>query len=152
MLEANTKAWLCCYRRIVDKDYLFTFLARAYPDDEADTTLSRMQLHRPYISDVYPNHPLGRDPNDTTPRRIPKLLPETCLDKDQYPWNVICSGSDRQLAIIIRNSLYAQYRVGAYKERLPSPASQRNQAAYEAHLLEYNMSTVTNNALQTSYP
>ena len=145
MLDPYTKATLYAYQNVANNNYYFTFQAKGYPEEEEFGHLGFIQ---PYFAEINPNRPLGRPLNHTEDPKtllpIPKLLPANCLDRSQYPWNIICQGADGWKSDSIRNSLYQEFNVSAYKSQsinqdrlLPAP---------------FEMSTVTENALQTSYP
>ena len=145
-LDPLTKAMLYAYHNIANNKYYFTFQGKGYPEEEEYGHLGFIE---PYFTEVNPKRPLGRplnhteDPNTLLP--IPKLLPANCLDRKQYPWNILCQGADGWDWDSTRHSLYQDFNVSAYKSKQPSNQDRPSAAPFE-------MSTVTENALQTSYP
>lgn len=146
----HMKASLYAYHRIMDNDYYFTFEAKAYPEEEE---FGHLGFIKPYFAEVNPQRPLGRPldhtENPATRLPIPRLLKANCLDVDQYPWNILCSGSDG-LSLDWDSQRYAfhlELNVAAYKAQ---PASLT--IGQERSVLLRAMSTVTGTALQTSYP
>ena len=144
-MDLITQANLYAYHNMNNNKYYFTFEAKGYPEEEE---FGHLGFIKPYFAEVNPDRPLGRplnhneDPRHLLP--IPKLLPANCLDRSQYPWNILCQGPDGWESDLIRHSLYLDFNVSAYKYKPvgqdpPSPA-------------QSEMSTVTGNALQTSYP
>ena len=141
------------YSLIKNNDYFFTFESRAYPEEEEFGHLGFIQ---PYFTEVNPNCPLGRpedhneDPRTLLP--IPKLLGANSLDEDQYPWNILCSGVS-SVALkweCKRCSLYQELNAEAYKYQRSTIAPRAPEHSPPPRQSE--MSTVTGNALQTSYP
>ena len=130
------------YHNIHNNNYYFTFESKGYPEEEE---FGHLGFIVPYFPGVNPNRPLGRpqdhteDPGTLLP--IPKLLPANSLDGSQYPWNILCEGPDALQWDLKRYSLYQEFNVSAYnyKPIFQNPPSSK-------------MSTVTETALQTSYP
>lgn len=146
-MDPYTRASKDAYISIRNNKFYFTFEAKGYPQEEEFGHLGFIQ---PYFAELNPDRPLGRPLNHTevpsSLLRIPKLLPANCLDKDQYPWNILCSGPEGWEWDLQRHSLYQEFNVDAYKyqtQRSPNKNPSDTQSA---------MSTVTGNALQTSYP
>lgn len=147
-VDSSTQAAKYAYYNIVNNKYHFTFEARAFPEEEE---FGHLGFIKPYFTELNPARPLGRplnhtnDPANLLP--IPRLLPADCLDEDQYPWNILCSGLDSWDWDYQRHSLYEELNVAAYKtQRTSIPAYQDPSATQSA------MSTVTGTSLQTSYP
>lgn len=147
-MDPHTQAAKYAYYNIINNKYYFTFEARGYPEEEQ---FGHLGFVKPYFTEFNPARPLGRPLNHTedpaTLLPIPKLLPANCLDEDQYPWNILCSGPHSCDWDYQRHSLYEELNVGAYKtQRTSIPVHQDPSATQSA------MSTVTGTALQTSYP
>ena len=132
------------YHCLVKNKFIFSFQARSYPEEEE---FSLLRIIEPYCAEYNPDCPLGKPQNHSenpaTLLPIPTLLSLTCLDKDQYPWNVLCSGPDALEWYCTRHSLYKQHSVAALKSQRPSPPH---------FLSQVTMSTITSNAQQSSYP
>ena len=147
-MSVFSQAILDAYQRCESNDYYFTFEARAYPEEEEFGHLGFIQ---PYFTEVSPNQPLGRpmdhDENQATLLPIPKLLDSNCLDDDEYPWNIIISGSSSLFWARRRFRLYQELNVDAYKAKPISGTDGQQRAA-----LLNEMSTVTATAQQSSYP
>ena len=147
-MSVRTKAMLDALKRFKSNEYYFTFEGNGYPDEEE---YGHLGLFQPYFAEVNPKQPLGRpldhDGNQASLLPIPKLLNSNCLDENQYPWNIICSGSDSLSWICKRFKLYQELNVDAYKAKPPSGTDGQQRAA-----LLKEMSTVTGTAQQTSYP
>ena len=147
-MNSYNRASTHAYHNIINNKFYFTFEGRGYPEEEEFGHLGFIQ---PYFTEVNPDRPLGRalehneDPANLLP--IPKLLPADCLDRDQYPWNILCSGLDPWGWDLQRFSLYQEFNVAAYKSQRSSPIVYEDPSDTECA-----MSTVTGNALQTSYP
>ena len=147
-MDAITQAGKYAFYNIVNNKYYFTFEARAYPEVEEFGHLGFM---KPYFTELNPNRPLGRPlshSNDqATLLPIPRLLPADCLDEDQYPWNILCSGLDSLDWHRQRYSLYQELNVVAYKTQRSSTLVNQHPPATQD-----GMSTVAGTTLQTSYP
>lgn len=137
-----------------NKNYFFMFEARAFPEREE---FGHLGFIEPYFPEVDPGLPLGRplghseDPATLLP--IPKLLSQNCLDDDQYPWNILCSRSrpDGWKWDWKRHQLSKELNVDAYKAERKK--QQSSTCPYEyLPASQSTMSTVTETALQTSYP
>ena len=144
-LDPTTRAAQYLYHCISKNKYFFTFEARGYPDEEE---FGHLGLFQPYFAELNPDCPLGRakdhceDPATLLP--IPKLLQANCLDRDQYPWSILCFGSDGWEWDWQREKLYKEFNVDAYKaKRAPLTYPTVTQSA---------MSTITPLAQQSSYP
>ena len=147
MMDIYTRACLYAYQCIANNKYYFTFEARSHPEEEE---FGHLGFIVPYFSEVNPSRPLGRPLNhDEDPRkllRIPTLLPDNCLDEDQYPWNILLAGPDSVEWHLVRYTLYEQFNVAAYKNRRSEEPVEQKPSTQIA------MSTVAGTALQTSYP
>lgn len=142
-VAVHYKAMMYLYRCLVHNLYYSTFESRAYPEEEECGHLGFIE---PHFTEVNPKQPLGRQLSHTDPIAIPKLLPANCLDEDQYPWYILCSGPEGWQGDSWRHKLYEQFNVAAYK-------AQRSTTVYQDRAaLRSEMSTVTGTALQTSYP
>ena len=143
-----SQAELEAFKRCESNDYYFTFESRGYPEEEE---FGHLGLFQPYFAEVNPKQPLGRpldhDENQATLLPIPKLLSSDCLDEDQYPWNIIFSGSNSLHWVCRRFKLYEELNVDAYKAKPLSGTDGQQRAA-----LLNEMSTVTATAQQSSYP
>ena len=138
-------------QNLKNNSYFFTFEARAFPEIEE---FGHLGFIKPYFPGVDPEFPLGRpqshseDPATLLP--IPKLLPQNCLEKDQYPWNILCSGPNGCKWDWKRHDHHQVLNVGAYQ------AEHKKQPPTDPYHLppssQSAMSTVTETALQTSYP
>ena len=144
-LDPMTQAAKYLYNCVTKNKYFFTFEGRGSPGEEEFGHLGFIQ---PYFAEFNPQCPLGRpldhseDPKTLLP--IAKLLPANCLDKDQYPWSVLCSGSDGLAWDLQRHLLFQTLNVAAYK-------AQRS-TLIDSTILQSAMSTVTTLAQQSSYP
>ena len=145
ILDPTTQAVRYLYNCITKNKYFFTFEGRGSPDEEEFGHLGFIQ---PYFAEFNPQCPLGRpldhseDPKTLLP--TPKLLSANCLDKDQYPWSVLCSGSDGLEWDCQRHLLYQTLNVAAYKEQ--------RSTLVDPTVSQSAMSTVTTLAQQSSYP
>ena len=145
-LDPVTCASKYLYDCITKNKYYFTFQARGSPAKEED---SPFKFGKPYFTEFNPACPLGRpldhgeDPKYLLP--IPQLLRANCLDKDQYPWNVLRSDfNDGWEWNRLRHVLYTQLNVAAYK-------AQRSTLIHPTDP-QSAMSTITARAQQSSYP
>lgn len=142
------KASMYAYHIIANNKHFFTFESRGYPEEEE---FGHLGLIEPYFTEVNPERPLGRpmnhnqDPATLLP--IPRLLSANSLDKDQYPWDVLCSGNDSWDWDLQRHSIFEEFNIAAYKAQRSSTLLYKDPSA-----TQYIMSTVTGTALQTSYP
>ncbi len=154
-LDPYTQACKDADINITNNNYYFTFEGKAFPEEEE---FGHLGFIEPYFAEMNPKRPLGRpeeaesDPLALLP--IPKLLPKNCLDEDQYPWNVLSSGPDSLKWDLKRYRLYQDFNVAAYKSQRSSNKSQRFPVIVhqDPSATQCAMSTVTRNALQTSYP
>lgn len=144
-LDAETQAVKYLYNCLSKNKYFFTFEARAWPPEEQ---LGHLGFVKPYFAEFNPACPLGRPLNHTEDPRtllpIPVLLRANCLDKDQYPWNILCSGSDGWQWDWQRQKLYEELNVAAYKAE--------RYTLIDPTVPQSAMSTVTALAQQSSYP
>ena len=152
-MDVETEADLCAKDNIENNIYYFTFESKDHPEEEEFGLLGLGVM--PYLPDVNPERPLGRPLNHSEDQAtlllIPKLLPPNCLDKDQYPWNILCSGPEGWKWDWKRHQLYLDLNVGAYKAK--SKIQQSSITPYQHPPASQSaMSTVTETALQTSYP
>ena len=140
-LDPETVAAKFLHNCITKNKYFFTFEGRSSPEEEE----FRVQ---PYFAEFNPACPLGRPMSHTqNPRTllpIPRLFHANCLDKDQYPWNVLCSGSDGWQWDLQRRALYEELNVAAYKAERSTLIDPTNPQSA--------MSTITALAQQSSYP
>ena len=145
ILDPVTQAAKYLYDCVTKNKYYFTFKARGSSLEEE---FSHFRFPQPYFAEFNPACPLGRplshneDPNRLLP--IPILLRANCLDRDQYPWNVLRFGSDGWEWNRLRHVLYTQLNVAAYKAQqstLIHPTDPQSA-----------MSTITARAQQSSYP
>ena len=150
-LDPYTQACKDAYTNITNNKYYFTFEAKGYPEEEE---FGHLGFIKPYFTELNPKRPLGRPESDSSITPIPKLLRANCLDEDQYPWNVLCSRPGSSYWHLKRYSLYQDFNVAAYKSRRSLNKSQRFPVIVyqDPSPTECAMSTVTRNALQTSYP
>ena len=144
-LDPMTQAVKYLYNCITKNKFFFTFEGRGSPAEEEFGHLGFIQ---PYFAEFNPECPLGRpldhneDPKSLLP--IPQLFRANCLDRDQYPWNVLCVGSDGWQWDWQRHALYEELNVAAYK-------AQRS-TLIEPTGPQSAMSTITALAQQSSYP
>ena len=140
-LDPMTKVLLYLHNCINNK-YFFTFEARGSPEGEEYG--GELRFIQPYLAEFHPNCKLGRPVNQETLLPIPKLLHANCLDSDQYPWNVVCSGDDGLEWDVLRQSFYKALNLDAYKaerSKIFNPIAPQSA-----------MSTITPLAQQSSYP
>ena len=129
------------YNCITNNKYFFTFEGRGSPEGDE---YGELRVIQPYFAEFGPRCALGRPVNQQTLLPIPKLLHANCLDSDQYPWNVICSGDDGLEWDVLCQSLYNALNVDAYK-------AERSKI-FNPIVPQSAMSTITPLAQQSSYP
>ncbi len=150
-LDPYTQACKDADFNIANNMYYFTFEGKAFPEEEE---FGHLGFIEPYFAELNPKRPLGRPESDPSILPIPKLLRANCLDEDQYPWNILLSGPDSLKWDLKRYRLYQDFNVAAYKSQRSSNKSQRFPVIVyqDPPATQCAMSTVTRNALQTSYP
>lgn len=142
------QACMVAYLAIVNNKYYFTFISKGHPEEEEFGNLGFIQ---PYYSEVNPARLLGRplnhnqEPANLLP--IPTLLSADCLNRNSYPWNILCFGIDGLGWDRKRHSLFQDFNAAAYQVERSSITEYPDPSPTQSA-----MSTVTGNALQTSYP
>ena len=133
------------YNCITKNKFFFTFAARGGAEEEE---FDHLGLNQPYFAEFNPECALGRpfnhSENPSTLLPIPKLLQANCLDRDQYPWNVLRSGTDGWKWDQQRHKIYQELNVAEYKKERSTLIDQT--------VARSAMSTITGFAQQSSYP
>lgn len=147
-VDPHTQAVKFAQSSIVNNKYFFTFEARGYPEEEE---FGHLGFVEPYFAEHHPDRPLGKplthSEDLSTLLPIPTLLPANCLNEGQYPWNILSSGSGSWEWDWKRHSLYEEFNARAYQAQRSSITVFQDPSDTQCA-----MSTVTGNALQTSYP